>query len=180
MNLRSCAYILPLSLAVASTTWAGPGQGTGSAPKAEASGAAKAHADQLRKYEQLKADQAKAGIGPLESSPARSPLPDLLTPGTNRIAAGSPEYEIQGVIAGFDDGALMVDQPLTAEDQALWAKVKKAPITLAPKAIRARIRIDGASVSTSSLERRVGETVRLKLRKDSAGVTFVTDVQPVK
>ena len=118
-------------------------------------------------------------LEPIASTPAQRPLPAPIQRRTTDVVPSGKVNEVEGILAGFNDGLVALDEPLSAEYIALIAKLKQVPVSSVPKVLRRNYRVD-ASMSRLRLERRVGDRVRLKLGRDANTIPFVIDVSDAK
>ena len=136
--------------------------------------------DIVKRHQALLAEQAKNGKGPLVAEPAVRAPNWTLPPGAwARYADTATEQEVTGVFAEVSDGAMRLAQPLPPQARQAWSDHNKQPLVAAPKEVSAWLLLD-ASVSPVGLQRKIGQVVQVKVKKDRAGVAYVTDIQLAK
>lgn len=111
-------------------------------------------------------------------SPKRTVTPEM----SRAFPLKSPERELVVRYAGLDDGYLVYTTERTDAQRAKIAAYRKIPLKFVKKRTEHRIQLvfEKKGASESSLRRREGQMVRLKLKQDRNGRYVVRDVLPTK
>lgn len=95
---------------------------------------------------------------------------------TRSPAFVNEDFEIEGVLAPDADGSWRLSIPVSRATRQQVADARKLPLAEIPPRVDRRLQIDPSGPAAKDLQAWVGKQVRLRVRRDRSGLSFVTAV----